>query len=430
MKKNVPQKWNILALAIFLFILDRFWGFIYTKTIYANPIWEYLSVLFFLFIFLWIAKKYHWGAWSNLSMAWAPYVLLTFFGYALTPSIRAPYWLICLIILLVAQRNSILPFVPSKLLFWGGIFAFSGILVQIFFPSFYSSRISVMFINDESLENWSEGYGFNGFTFQLGVTASILIYGEVVWLYLKDNIFNKKLLNIITYYLILTILIVGVFLTGKRLLAALALVLPFLVYFFSRKLTIGKILTIFFSIILAYFAFDYFISNLSKYSDSLILRRFVYSYVEAKAGNDITSERSYLFQLAWETFEKKPIFGIGVDQFRAVTGAYTVVHNTYMQVLCEQGVFGFLLFFPPIVYCFIYTIRLILRVKNEYLVNYLKTSLAFQLIYIIYSLTGNENIGTGYIMYFIGIAIVISVEKELNNGLKIYRHYENNNLCS
>ena len=101
-----------------------------------------------------------------------------------------------------------------------------------------------------------------------------------------------------------------------------------------------------------------------------------------------------------------------------------------MQVLCEQGILGFILFFPPIVYSLIYTTRLTPRIKDKSLLNYLKVSLAFQLIYIIYSLTGNENSGTGYIMYFIGIAIVISVEKELNNQIIKYRQYENNNLCS
>lgn len=418
MKKWMPKEWNILSLAIFLFLLDGFWGFIYTRTIYAKPIWEYVSVLLFLFLFLYIANKYHWGAWSKLSRVWAPYILLTFMGYALTPSIRAPYWLICLILLLVAQRKSILTFLPSNLLFWGGIFAFIGIMVQIFLPSFYNARISGLFLNDEDVENWSEGYGFNGFTFQLGVTAAILIYGEVVLLYLKEKILNRKFQNPILYYLLLIIFVIGVFLTGKRLLSVLAFVLPFLILFFSKKLSAGKIFTIFFVVIIAYIAFDFFITNISNYSDSLILRRFVYSYEEAKAGNDITSDRTYLFQLAWGAFERNPILGIGVGQFRAVTGATTAVHNTYMQVLCEQGIFGFMLFFLPIVYSFIYTIRLTTRVKDKSLFNYLKVSLAFQLIYIIYSMTGNENIGTGYIMYFLGIAIIISIEKELNDRIK------------
>lgn len=414
-KKKQRLLWLLLAGTMSLFVLDSFWGFIYVHTIYAKPIYEYASVMLFFFLYIYIASQSKWGAWSSLSKVWAPYIVLTFLCYLFMPSIRAPYWLICLIILLVSNKDTFYKTLPCKILFISSIVAIIGIAIQMYLPDFYFSNISVLFLDEDKLENWSEGYGFNGFTYQLGLTASILIYGEVALLYMKEKVLYKRLQNPVLYYVLLLLIIVSVFLTGKRLLAALALILPFLVYYLTTKTGGEKLLMLVSAIIVSYLAFDFFISNARFYADSVILRRFVNSYYEAQAGNDITSERTYLYGLAWEAFNSSPVIGIGVGQFRAVTGATTAVHNTYLQVLCEQGVIGFSIFIFPIIYSFIYTVRLISKVKDDTLLNYLKVSMAFQLIYIIYSFTGNENTGSGYIMYFIGIAIVISVDKKIRN---------------
>ena len=406
------KKTWLLLIALSLLLLDKFWGFIYTKTIYANVLAEYVSVLFFFLLYLRIAFRYNWGKWSSLSIVWAPYIIITFLGYALTPAIMAPYWLICLIVLLVAKKTSFYNAFPSKVILYSGVIALIGIAVQIFLPSFYSANILMLFINEERMENWGDEYGYNGFTYQLDTTAKLLIYAEVIVLYLREEVLYKQFRNIVSYILIL-LLIIGVFLTGKRSMAAIALILPFFVYFLSESISGKKILTFFFVAIVSYLAFSYFVEHLSEFSDSIVLRRFAHSYRESMAGHDITSNRTYLYGLAWNVFLDNPWFGIGVDQFIKVTHAYTDVHNTFLQVLCEQGVFGFVLYVFPIIYSFIYTLKVCKKVKNNQLRKYTKLSLAIQIFYIIYAMTGNENIGVGYIMYFIGIAIVISVEGKM-----------------
>lgn len=414
MKNKKRKSLTILSISIFLLVLNGFWGFVYTNTIYAKPSLEYAAVAGLTILFASILFNYNCNKWSKLATVWAPYIFYTFFGYALTPAILAPYWLICLIVLLVANTTPLYEMVPNRLLFWGAIFALVGVFVQMLMPSFYSAYVAGLFLNEDRLETWGENYGFNGFTYQLGATASILIYGEAALLYMKDKILPQKYGMNIVSYVVIVLFIIGVFLAGKRALAAIAVLLPFLVYFFTQRITPQKIFTILFVAFASLLAFEYFIGHISEFSDSFVLRRFADSYTESKAGHDITSSRTYLYGIAIKLFYDNPIFGVGVGQFRSVTGAYTAVHNTYLQVLCEQGIVGFIVYIYPIIYCFVYTLKVIKRANNQQLCNYVKLSLAFQLIYMLYSLTGNENIGSGYIMYFIGIAIVISVERAMN----------------
>ena len=64
------------------------------------------------------------------------------------------------------------------------------------------------------------------------------------------------------------------------------------------------------------------------------------------------SERSILWANAWDLFKKElhPIFGAGWGSYFGYNGHYSAVHNTYLAMLCDVGVIGFVVFFTPIVY--------------------------------------------------------------------------------
>ncbi len=427
--KSNNKKYKLLGLALFLLVFDRMWGFVFKYTIYKSNTMVYVSFIVLLILFLWIFLKYRMGKWVSLNFIWAPYLLLTMGGYFFRFSLEnLTYWFICFVMIMTASVVPLLKLIPSKFIFLSGIFAAIGIMVQLFFPSFYHSKISGIFLSD-IIGNWEDSYGFAGFTYQLGATASILIYSEVFFLYLSDKIQVKWFQHKFIYVFFVIFLIICVFLTGKRMLSAIALAIPFIVYYVSRRMGIKKICFLFLFTFVALGCYEYFVNHLSEFSDNIFLRRFVESYIDANMGEDITSSRTYLYELAWKAFYDSPLTGIGVGQFIHYTGAYTDVHNTYLQVLCEQGILGSICYILPIIYCLFYTWKLFYKVKEEDVnCSYIKLSLAIQLFYVLYCMTGNENVGIGFVMYFLSIAILISLNNEVNiNNLN---RYENCNMCS
>ena len=417
---------RLLSITLFLLVLDRLWGFVFKRTIYSSSAMVYLSFVTLLFLFLVLFFKAGKNRWNNISLLWLPYFMITILGYTIRFSIEnVSYWIISFICLLIAQYYDLYKAIPYKVFFWSGIFALSGIAVQLFFPSFYASHISGLFVNDENLENWMDHYGLAGFTYQLDVTARILLYGEFVLIYMKDifktRLFNKK----IVYYSLIFLIIVGVFLTGKRLLSVISIFIPILVYFFSSKKNLKLFFLFLFLFVISYFGFQYFVSHIYEFTDNILLRRFVESYFDVSSGADLTSGRAELYQLAWKAFYDSPLTGVGIGNYMGYTGAYTEVHNTYLQVLCEQGIVGFTFYIVPIFVCFLQTVKLIRKTYASPWHNYLKLSLAIQLFYIIYSMTGNENIGTGFVVYFLFVALVIYCEATFRNAYRQKKSYEN-----
>src|SRR3569833_2168352 len=61
-------------------------------------------------------------------------------------------------------------------------------------------------------------------------------------------------------------------------------------------------------------------------------------------GGDIGG-RLPIWELALSSFSNHPILGIGAGAFLTNGGANYVVHNTFLSVLVEHGIFGFVVFF-------------------------------------------------------------------------------------
>lgn len=414
---TLGKKDSLLGFALFLLVFDRFWGVVYAHTFFQSPTVIYLSFILLLILFFSVGLKYGFGKLTGFSLAWTPYLLITIIGFIIQFKIQdVSYWIICLIMILIASKSPFNNAVPIKLIFYSGIFCAIGILFEMLFPNIYFSSVDPIFVHNK--ENFAEVTmeytGFAGFTYQLDTTARPILMAEMVLLCLRDKLFSRKRISNVIYYLLLVTLIAFVLLAGKRTFSLNAIVLPFLVYYLSKRSSFSKYGAVIAVAIIAYGFFRWFVSNLDVLSDSLFFRRFANSYIEYVAGGDVSSGRSYLSDLAWKAFESSPIFGIGVGKFIAVTNAYTDVHNTYLQTLCEQGIVGFILYLIGLIYAFFYTVKLI-RNRNESTgLQYLKFSLAIQLFYILYCFTGNENLGIGQVFYFMAIAIAINAEKQHN----------------
>src|SRR5262249_725088 len=73
--------------------------------------------------------------------------------------------------------------------------------------------------------------------------------------------------------------------------------------------------------------------------------------VDWRRSEDINSANSRLnyWKAGWDMFTHHPVFGIGLCNFtsliaRYIPGEFHVTHNTYLQLLAETGLMGFLLF--------------------------------------------------------------------------------------
>ncbi len=133
---------------------------------------------------------------------------------------------------------------------------------------------------------------------------------------------------------------------------------------------------------------------LSRYE--VFFRQLAMRSSEAGSTVDISSGRIKLWGRALELFKDHPVFGIGWGNFRNyLTDTYNVfndgqlsnVHNNYLQILCETGAVGFLLFVPPLFYILARTFRTIRRLRlqrpgNESARIAASVSVSFQLFYL------------------------------------------------
>ena len=104
------------------------------------------------------------------------------------------------------------------------------------------------------------------------------------------------------------------------------------------------------------------------------LSRYVMTVERLLRGQDITSGRLELYALAWDSFLKHPILGIGWDQFHTLIpqGFLDVhgldvedVHCIYLQFLTEAGIVGAPFLIAPLVYAYWQVCRQFVRLKQH-----------------------------------------------------------------
>lgn len=70
------------------------------------------------------------------------------------------------------------------------------------------------------------------------------------------------------------------------------------------------------------------------------------------SGGSSVEERKWLRQTAWQAFFEKPVFGLGVGQFRVYSVAHggpeLYAHNNFLEILANSGVVGFAFYYGAI----------------------------------------------------------------------------------
>ena len=428
-KSNSKKHFTILGFALLWLVLDAEWlEWFFRETIFSSSIVVYFSFSLLLFLFLMVLGK-NTASVRNYNWIWIPYMVVTFLGYLFQLKFqKSIYWLVYLIIILISFKSNILKAAPLKIIFFSGLFAMIGVYVQFFFLPFWSAYIDVLFTYEDKLDviELGDAYGMNGFTYQQGTTSIILMYGLIVWLYLKDEVLPDLRVLKISHLLLALLMIIAVFLTGKRMMSLVVFFVPLLVYFFSKNRGSKRFITAGVICLLLFIVYKTILPDLLATSDIFFFKRMAVTLDAAKSGESVdalTTGRQYLGELAIKAWQDSPIFGIGIGLYQEYTHAYSEAHNTYLQILCEQGLVGFCLYITAILYYLLLTLRLMNSTKCTLHKQYLKASLAMQLVYILYGLSGNVNIGLCPPLYVLGVAVAIRVsylEKSLRNEITAY----------
>lgn len=322
------------------------------------------------------------------------------------------FYLMCMAILLMSEKISIDTL--YRCLKWvriiGLVFAI-GCYWQFLFPGQYYARLYPLF-GAAYRQSIRRQFTFHkmctGFTSQTAVAAQFIILGIMAALYLFPQIKSKnaRLIALIE----LAVLGGGLLLTGKRSpllnLGAAVIVVDMLTV--KRSKRINRILMIALGMITALTAI-YFLAPLFAGSRNSLVRLFEFTSIEDVG--EASNGRLSLYKSALTEFYSHPIRGIGWGKFSTLYDI-TGVHNIYLQLLCENGIFGFLLAVSTMFFTLGRTIKMLKQHAsdaNTALVTVLKCSVFIQVYILVYGLFGNPLYDQNYLlMYCIGILPAVS----------------------
>lgn len=393
------MKFFITLVTIFIM-----WSFIFTttRTSWSSYVYGFLFCFAIFCVLSLILFKPH--KILGRALLWFPFILISIWGNLKLSNYEGViYFFICLCLILLGRKIDWNYVFPGKVVIYSGFIVIIGIVFQIFLPAIYNTYIATFFKNTNDILYWANGYGYAGFTYQLGIEAIILIYFEAIMLYKQ---YNRPRVN----YIFLCITIAFVFLTGKRAIVLLAILLPLVIALVSNKIDNKKAFNILCVITVIGIVSYIFVINSEMLVGSKILGRFASTVIDLENGRDITSHRTSLYDEAFSMFRNHKLFGIGFGKFRENSIYNTDVHNTYLQILCEQGILGIILFMVPLLVNLLYSIKI-----NKLYDNRMgKVSLFIQLFFSLYGLTGNVTVNEiCYIMYFISICMVDGIRNKV-----------------
>lgn len=258
---------------------------------------------------------------------------------------------------------------------------------------FYMSNIISLFPDYRArLINMYNSGCMAGLTYHYSVNGMFLATGLIMAY--AGLLVRKSLKN----WALFLLFVVGLLLTGKRGHLLFAVCACFYIYYcdtVSNRGRAGKRLMNTIGVILILSAAGAIVvSYVPAFSVTF------YRFQRAMESGDISNGRYGLWRLAWATFKAHPLTGIGWKNFATqISPTYSSlrkydVHNVYLQLLCEVGIFGTVVYIGSMLYCFVTCgklLRLMKRIegmaaRDRY---YILFSLGFQSFFLLYCITGN-----------------------------------------
>lgn len=391
------DKLKISKIVLNILILYVLWNYMFTmtNTSWFKVVYYFMILSLFVIVSALVIFKPH--IIESRLLFWLPFLIMVIYGNLKLNNYEGSiYFLICFILLLLSKYLAFNKIISLNIFTISGFIIIIGILFQMIFPGIYNEYVATFFKNANDIIYWSHGYGYSGFCYQLGVTAIILLYCEGSILYGHDT-------SIHNHFIYAVLIVLFIFLSGKRTIALLAILIPLIIQIIDDKLNKKKffniILVLAFILTILYF----FLLNADLFLNSKILGRFATTIIDIENGVDASSNRINIYNEAFNMLKTNKVFGIGLGQFKLHSTFATDVHNTYLQILCEQGIVGFVLYIVPLALNLFHTIHI--NKRYNYFNN--KFSLFIQLFIVLYGITGNVMVNEiCYVIYFISICMI------------------------
>lgn len=292
-----------------------------------------------------------------------------------------------------------------------------------FSPGFYKGTVVNLFpaqksellwvYNDGSMPGLTSHYSTNGMFLAAGFIMSVALY-------LSQKVkFRKKLSSLCVCILFS----VALLMSGKRAHLLFSFAAAYAVYYLiamtesKGKLkgwvkTIGVIFIAIIVLTIAIMIFPALSQTFNRLQTGLL------------EGN-LDNNRFLLWGIALKAFAKNPIFGIGWKTFSRTYGYGVIisgrsydVHNNFIQLLCETGIFGFLLYvvwFVTLLLKSIEQLKNVVKNRNStgterYMMFF---ALGYQIFFLLYCVTGNPLYEQmTYVPYFFSCGITLYFEKK------------------
>lgn len=225
---------------------------------------------------------------------------------------------------------------------------------------------------------------------------------------------KKKRSKILLVCFALTL--ISLLLTEKRAHLLFGGAVLILVYVISNQKNFSKrLLKVFVILALALGFCGFFIENIPILQD--ILSRF--SHISS---DDNILIRFGMWRLALERFFDHPILGIGWFGYMwdsSITAVYseasTGCHNVYIQMLCEIGIIGILIFMVCVISSLVSTYKMMRVASNTPALSkynsVLCASFAIQAFILLYCLTGNCMYDRTFNFYIIAVAVNLALRR-------------------
>lgn len=261
--------------------------------------------------------------------------------------------------------------------------------------------------------------GASGIMPQTSHTAGVILNAFYVLVVLKSNTIHK-----IWRVLLCFLLIVGLFLTAKRahLFFGIAVWLSSFIIISSNKKRVKNIIIITFIVAVSV---PVLVSVAPKLGENNVLSNIIFSFKNmSKDKEDVMHGRDYLYEMAWKKVEENPFTGQGWGSFKKTVdynGGATDVHNVYLQLWAENGIFVLALFVIMLISLIIRTIKSAsyygkFGVKYKSTTDLLRFSYCVQAFFLMYCFTGNCLYNIDFFsMYILAVSIMLSLNK--NNSL-------------
>lgn len=243
----------------------------------------------------------------------------------------------------------------------------------------------------QSLDKYGYGTVFGGVAF----TAYIIVLGLIISISkLKYNKENKKFINIISIIIGILALIV----IGRR-----SELFFFIITFAFTSIAVGnnahRLLKLILIVILGLFAYFILLYMLPYLAKIPVFSRYV-TLINGILNNSnaatVTVGRTSLWVIAIKLFRNNPFFGIGWGGFAPyIPGSWKImygetltdVHNIYLQLLCEIGLFGAVPIFISLLIPFINVLKkindCIYERRNYDDIGFLYCSLSIQIFFLL-----------------------------------------------